>query len=40
MIVGKAHIEHPQIQIDIKDSLKTFFNNSQISTVAINLIYT
>lgn len=40
MPVGKAHIEHPQIQINIKDSLKTFFENSQIPTVAINLVYT
>jgi len=40
MVVGKAHIEHSQIQIDPKNSLKTFFKNAQIPTIAINLVYT
>ncbi len=40
LLIGKAHVEHPQIQIDPKDSIKTFFSESNYSTTAINLVYT
>lgn len=39
MLIGKAHVEHPQFQIDPKDSIKSFFTRGGISTVAINLVY-
>lgn len=39
LLIGKAHIEHPQIQIDPKDSVKTFFEADGITTTAINFIY-
>lgn len=40
LLVGKAHVEHPQLVIDPKDSLKTFFEKSGMPVVAINLVYT
>lgn len=39
LLIGKAHVEHPQIQIDPKDSIKTFFEADDIPTTAINFIY-
>lgn len=40
LVIGKAHVEHPQIQIDPKDSIKSFFERSEIPVVAINFVYT
>lgn len=40
LLVGKAHVEHPQLVIDPKDSLKTFFEKNGTPVVAINLVYT
>lgn len=39
MLIGKAHVEHPQFQIELRDSIKSFFIRDGISTVAINLVY-
>jgi len=40
LVVGKAHVETPQLPINPINSLKTMFENSQFSSTAINLVYT